>query len=157
MSAEALHYEDFDAPPAASLLAVDNGLDLYNHATAPVADVRPLASFATDGAGRVVGGAVGRTWGECCELLQLWVDSEHRALGVGSRLVQRFELSAAQRGCRTFYLTTLSFQAPEFYRKHGYTAVAEISGYPNRIRKYLMYKEAPPADPLRLDREDAEA
>ena len=147
MSSEALHYSDSDAPPAASLLAVDNGLDLYNHSAAPVADVMPLASFATDGAGRVVGGAVGRTWGECCELQQLWVDPANRAKGVGSRLVQRFERSAAQRGCRIFYLTTLSFQAPEFYRKHGYSTLAEIAGYPNRIRKYLMYKETPSADP----------
>ncbi len=39
-----------------------------------------------------------------------------------------------------FYLTTLSFQAPEFYRRHGYTTLAEISGYPNGIIKYLMQR-----------------
>ena len=102
MSSDALHYSDCDAPTAASLRTVDNGLDSYNHSAAPVADVKPLASFATDGAGRVVGGAVGRTWGECCELQQLWVDPANRAAGVGSRLMQRFERSAAQRGCRIF-------------------------------------------------------
>ena len=39
-----------------------------------------------------------------------------------------------------FYLTTLSFQAPDFYRKHGYVSLAEISGYPNGITKHLMHK-----------------
>ena len=39
-----------------------------------------------------------------------------------------------------FYLTTLSYQAPAFYRKHGYEVLAEIAGYPNGIIKYLMHK-----------------
>ena len=40
----------------------------------------------------------------------------------------------------TSVLTTLSFQAPEFYRRRGYEVLAQISGYPNDIVKYLMYK-----------------
>jgi hypothetical protein len=43
-----------------------------------------------------------------------------------------------------FYLTTLSFQAPEFYRKHHYVVLAQISGYPNGIAKYLMHKVVQP-------------
>jgi hypothetical protein len=32
--------------------------------------------------GTVVGGAIGRTWGECCELQQLWVSAELRSTGI---------------------------------------------------------------------------
>ena len=137
---EALTFSAFDTPPEAGLLVVDNGLDQYNHSVAPLSGVRPLASFATDHSGRVVGGAVGRTWGRCCELLQLWVDEEFRSTGIGSRLLRQFEEHAGRRGCDVFYLTTLSFQAPAFYRKHGYTSLAEISGYPDGITKHLMHK-----------------
>ena len=63
--------------------------------------------------------------------------------GVASRLLRQFEQRAASRGCDVYYLTTLSFQAPEFYRKRGYASIAEISGYPDGITKYLMYKEVP--------------
>ena len=143
MIPEALSFADFDEPPEAAALAVDNGLELHNYAVAPLSDVMPLASFASDVAGQVVGGAVGRTWGRCCELLQLWVEPKYRAKGVASRLLQQFEQRAAGRGCDIFYLTTLSFQAPEFYRKHEYAPIAQISGYPNGITKYLMYKEVP--------------
>lgn len=136
----ALVFATFDTPPDASVVVVDAGLEHYNHSVAPLSDVKPLASFATDPAGRVVGGAVGRTWGRCCELQQLWVESDCRSAGVGSRLLQLFEESARGRGCDVFYLTTLSFQAPEFYRKHGYTSLAEISGHPDGIVKYLMHK-----------------
>lgn len=142
MTPEALTFTDFDDPPQAALRTVDDGLDRHNHAAAPVAAVRPLASFASGPDAQVVGGAVGRTWGRCCELLQLWVDPSCRARGVAARLLHQFERRAAARGCNVFYLTTLSFQAPEFYRKRGYRCVAQISGYPEQITKYLMVKEA---------------
>ena len=103
-------------------------------------EVRQLAAFAREPSGRTVGGAVGRTWGKCCELLQLWVAPEFRSQGVGSRLLQEFEAHARARGCSIFYLTTLSYQAPEFYRRHGYASLAQIAGYPNGIVKHLMHK-----------------
>ncbi len=136
-------YTTFDGPPEASAKIVDAGLDEYNASVAPLDDVAPLASIATDADARVVGGAVGRTWGRCCELLQLWVDPDHRSSGVGSRLLEAFEARARTRGCNVFYLTTLSFQAPDFYRKRGYAPIAQISGYPNGIVKYLMHKIDP--------------
>lgn len=135
-----LSFTASDTPPDELLQAVDAGLEAHNQAAAPLADVRPLAVFATAAAGEVVGGAVGRTWGACCELQQLWVEAAQRGQGVGTRLLQDFEARARTRGCRTFYLTTLSFQAPDFYRRHGYTVLAQIAGYPDGIVKYLMQR-----------------
>ena len=140
MTPPPLAFATTDTPPEDRLLAVDAGLERHNHAAAPLADVRPLAAFATDDSGTVVGGAVGRTWGNCCELLQLWVAPEHRSRGVGSRLLLDFEARARARGCSVFYLTTLSFQAPEFYRRHGYDVLARIAGYPEGIVKFLMHR-----------------
>lgn len=140
MPPPSLDFSTTDTPPEHKLLAVDTGLEQHNHAVAPLTDVRQLAAFAADDSGAVVGGAVGRTWGQCCELLQLWVSPELRSRGVGSRLLQEFEAHARSRGCSIFYLTTLSFQAPEFYRRHGYTVLAQIAGYPNGIVKFLMHR-----------------
>jgi ribosomal protein S18 acetylase RimI-like enzyme len=142
LSGASVSYADFDDPPADLMRAVDDGLEQFNQEAAPLADVRPLATFAhAPTTGELVGGAVGRTWGKCCELQQLWVASAHREQGIASELLRRFEQGAAARGCSVFYLTTLSFQAPEFYRKHGYAFIAEIRGYPHDIAKYLMVKE----------------
>jgi len=135
-----LVYVTWDEPPEDSLRAVDAGLEAHNYAVAPLGEVSQLAVFAGEASGRVAGGAVGRTWGRCCELLQLWVDPELQGAGIGSRLLAEFEARAQARGCDVFYLTTLSYQAPEFYRKHGYEVLAQISGYPNGIIKYLMQK-----------------
>jgi hypothetical protein len=65
MSIDSVSYADFDVPPPDLMQAVDDGLDRYNQESAPLGDVRPLGSFASDAGGRVIGGAVGRTWGGC--------------------------------------------------------------------------------------------
>lgn len=128
-----------DEVPTEAAGRVDTGLGDANAAFAPVADVRRLACFARAG-GMVIGGAVGRTWGECCELQQLWVDAARRGAGIGTQLMRAFEARAAARGCRTFYLDTFSFQAPAFYRTLGYTTVLAIEGYAPGVVRYTMMR-----------------
>ncbi|MBL8509047.1 MAG: GNAT family N-acetyltransferase [Chitinimonas sp.] len=130
----------FDTLPAGPTSQVDQGLDLANSAAAPLQDVRPLACFAQSADQATVGGAVGRTWGHCCELQQLWVDPAQRQQGIASALLALFEARARQRSCQLCYLETFSFQAPGFYQKQGYQVQAELAGFPDGIVKYLMSK-----------------
>jgi len=125
----------------AAALVVDAGLEAANAAAAPLSDVQPLACFAHAASGNVIAGAVGRTWGACGELQQLWVEPEVRRNGIASRLVRMFEERATARGCRVFYLETFSFQAPAFYRKLGYHSALELRGFPSGIVKYVMIKK----------------
>ncbi|MFZ5550532.1 MAG: GNAT family N-acetyltransferase [Pseudomonadota bacterium] len=134
-----------DQPDKAAAAIVDNGLGEANELAAPLDEVRPLQCFVRDGDGRVLGGAVGRTWGECCELLQLWVEPAQRQRGLGSRLMQAFEQRAVERGCRVVYLDTFTFQAPAFYRRHGYEPALEIAGFGHGIVKYTMQRRLGPA------------
>jgi ribosomal protein S18 acetylase RimI-like enzyme len=130
-----------DDVPAAEAGLVDSGLGDANEAAAPLHDVQSLCAFARTASGTVIGGAVGRTWGECCELQQLWVDAAHRRQGIGARLVREFERRAQERGCRTFYLETFSFQAPSLYRSLGYDVTHELHGFAPGIVKYLMVRK----------------
>jgi len=129
-----------DELPAAEAGLVDTGLGDANEAAAPLHEVRALSAFARAPSGAVIGGAVGRTWGECCELQQLWVDPTQRRQGIGARLVREFEQRAQSRGCRTFYLETFSFQAPSLYRSLGYAVGHELHGFAPGIVKYLMVR-----------------
>ena len=52
-----------------------------------------------------------------------------------------FETRAAERGCRTLYLETLSFQAPQFYASLGYRVVFELAAFPHGIVKFTMLRE----------------
>lgn len=139
-----LSFTVHDDVPSTDGGVVDAGLDASNLASAPLRDVRSLSCFARGPDDRIVGGAIGRTWGECCELQQLWVDPPHRRHGVGTRLVQAFERRASERGCRTVYLETFSFQAPAMYESLGYETKLDIRGFPGGIVKHIMVREIGP-------------
>ena len=129
------------SPASAEAVAiVDAGLDSHNIAGAPLGEVQPLHVIAHDPGGAVVGGAIGRTWGECCELQQLWVSAELRSTGIGTQLMDVFEQNAHSRGCRLVYLDTFSFQAPNFYQARGYVEMLRTEGFTGGVIKLTMHK-----------------
>ena len=136
-----VRFETLDGRPPHEAGIVDDGLDAFNHDSAPLDGVAYVTCVARDDAGGVIGGAVGRTWGECAELLQLWVEPGHRRRGIGASLVRRFEDHAVSQGCTTCYLTTFSFQAPRLYRALGYEVAWEVKGFPQGIVKYEMVRK----------------
>jgi len=141
-----------DDLPEAESRAVGAGLEAFNVAAAALQEVRPLACFARLPTGELVGGAIARTWGRCCEVREVWVDEAHRGRGVGSRLVRALEARAAERGCRTFYLETWTFQARAFYERLGYAVHLAIEGHAPGIAKYVMLRDdgeapGPPSAP----------
>ena len=142
-----LSFSLHDDTPREEGRLVDAGLGASNEAAAPLHEVRPLSCFARLPSGRVAGGVVGRSWGTCCELQQLWVDPECRRRGMGARLVREFERHARARGCHTFYLETFSFQAPSLYRSLGYEVKLELHGFSAGIVKYTMVHEASVSKP----------
>lgn len=48
----------------------------------------------------------------------LWVDEKYRKMGIGSKLLEAAEEEAVRRGCHSGHVDTMSWQAPEFYKKH---------------------------------------
>ncbi|MGV9251843.1 GNAT family N-acetyltransferase [Streptomyces sp. NPDC003697] len=101
----------------------------------------PLHVWAVDDAGHLAGGLVGHTWTTWLHVAYLWVDARHRGRGLGSRLLARAERTARrERRCRAARLETWDFQAPEFYRRHGYKVVCAIPDYPPGITEYTLIK-----------------
>lgn len=131
-----------EAIPREDALVVDEGLGEYNDGAAPLHEVRPLACFARQGDGPVVGGAIGRTWGRHAELQQLWVDPARRHRGIATSLLERFHAEGAARGCDTFYLETWTFQAVGFYRRLGYETAYVLEDVGPGHDKHLMIRHA---------------
>src|SRR5688500_7422316 len=121
-----LTWDIADEPSPTDAAVIDAGLDSFNRQAAEFATIRRLAWCARLRAGDVIGGAVGGDWNEACELQHGWVRDVHRRRSVGTRLLRAFEEGARQRGCRLIYLDTVSFQAPNFYRKLGYRVAGEL-------------------------------
>ena len=93
-------------------------------------DGRLLGGCIRDGAGDIIAGFSGHTWGGCCELSLLWVHEEHRGQGLGAALIRSVEAEALARGCVQIVLATHTFQAPAFYEHMGYDRKYAIEGRP---------------------------
>jgi ribosomal protein S18 acetylase RimI-like enzyme len=70
----------------------------------------------------------------------LWVHENHRKKGVGSYLLHKAEEEALRRGCHHVHLDTMSWQAPDFYKKHGYSVIGILPDIPSGNQKYLLMK-----------------
>jgi len=103
-----------------------------------------LLAFLIRESGRIVAGICGNTWGGTCEVRQFWVDEPQRRRGLGTRLFRAAEQEARRRGCTQIILMTFSFQAPAFYRKHGFEVVATIENHPRGHQNLLMRKRLEP-------------
>jgi GNAT superfamily N-acetyltransferase len=102
----------------------------FNSQYVPQEDAIPVWLFARDATGTVQGGLRGRTVWSWCFVEILAVAECQRGKGIGAQLLTRAEELAKARGCLGIYLTTVAFQAPEFYKKQGYTQFAQLSDYP---------------------------
>jgi GNAT superfamily N-acetyltransferase/uncharacterized protein (DUF1330 family) len=102
----------------------------FNNAATGAHDERDLSVRATDAAGDLIGGLTGWTWGGCGGINMLWVRADRRRDGWGARLLAAAEDEARARGCTRMVVSSLSFQAPGFYRRHGYVETGRTEGLP---------------------------
>jgi GNAT superfamily N-acetyltransferase len=71
----------------------------------------------------------------------MWIREELRGRGYGHRLLASAEDEARRRGAKNAYLDTFSFQAPGFYKKHGYRVFGELHDFPTGHQRYFLTKE----------------
>lgn len=110
-----------DAPEADELATIRRQLDRYNAEACGIDDQRPLAIVVKDPATQeVMGGLTGRTSRSVLFIDMFILPESLRGTGLGSKLLQMAEEEGRRRGCHTALLHTNTFQAPEFYKKHGW-------------------------------------
>lgn len=90
---------------------------------------------------KVVGGVIGATHWDWLHIDLMWVEDELRGRGYGHRLLKLAEDEARGRGAKHAYLDTFSFQAPEFYIKHGYRVFGELKDFPTGHQRYFLTKK----------------
>ena len=88
----------------------------------------------------VIAGILGGTYWGWCHIDILWVDEKFRGQGLGSKLLEAAEVEAKKRGCHSVHVDTMSWQAPEFYKKHGYKIISKLDDIPDGNKKYHLIK-----------------
>jgi len=89
----------------------------------------------------VVGGVIGETHWDWLYVNLMWIREDLRGRGFGHKLLTFAEDEARQRGAKNAYLDTFSFQAPGFYKKHGYRVFGELKEFPTGHQRYYLKKE----------------
>ncbi|MGI8855060.1 MAG: GNAT family N-acetyltransferase [Thermomicrobiales bacterium] len=120
---------------------LDERINEYNFAATNIHDGRMMYFAVRDEQDEMVAGLSGWTWGGCAEVELLWVREDRRGTGLGTQLLASAEGEARARGCTQIVLGTHSFQAPEFYKKHGYEVYGAVDDYPRGFSHIHLKKQ----------------
>ena len=121
---------------------ISDGLRAYYVDQAGYYDFRPLAVFVRDRqTGNIIGGLHGRSEFGLVYVAWFFLPEDRRRAGIGSRVLAMAEEEGRRRGCTRIALTTLSIEAPGFYRKQGYEVAATINCEPPGLTRYYMMKK----------------
>lgn len=115
-------------------------LRAYNAAKAGVSTQEPVALLVRDESGEILGGLYGRVFYQWMYIDLLSVPEQARGQGMGTKLMQMAEDLAREKECIGIWLDTFDFQAPEFYRKLGYSELGQIADYPPGHKRFFFQK-----------------
>jgi len=119
---------------------VGSGIGAYNRQRAGEQNHQYLCYVLRAPDEEIVGGVIAATYYGWLYIDLLWVREDLRGQGYGHRLLTLAEDEARQRGATNAYLDTFSFQAPEFYRQHGYRVFGELDDFPPGHQRYFLTK-----------------
>ena len=101
----------------------------------------PLGIYLEDAQNKKLAGLTGETFGNWLCIQFLFVRESCRGKGIGRKLLEAAEAEARQRGCTYAFVNTFSFQAPAFYKKHGYQEVFTLEEYPYSSKRHYYTKQ----------------
>jgi len=121
--------------------AIEGGLADFNAARFRPGDAATLDILVRDdNSGEPLGGLLGHTSFGLFFLDLVYLPGLLRGHGLGSRIVALAEDEARRRGCTAACVYTVSFQAPEFYERHGYSRFGEIACPPDGATRMFLTK-----------------
>jgi GNAT superfamily N-acetyltransferase len=123
-------FEVEDRPDPSDIELLEDQIHREASEAMGLGDEVDLAIFAREG-GTVVAGISGWTWGDCCELQNLWVHPNLRGRGLASQLIAAAEAEAIARGCTQTVHFTYGFQARALYEANGFELVGRVTDFPS--------------------------
>jgi GNAT superfamily N-acetyltransferase len=125
-----------DSPTEENEKFLFDQLNIYNDQHR-IKDGKRLAIYKKDTEGNIYAGLTGITFLSWLHLDVLWVQESERTNNIGSALLAKAETIATERGCIGVNFETYSYQALEFYIKHGYEEFGCLTGYGPHTRHFL--------------------
>ena len=95
---------------------------------------------AENDAGEIIGSITGRAYYNEVHIGDLVIDKNYRGQDIGTKLVMAVEEEYKKKGFEKITLTTFGFQAPEFYKKLGYSLEFVREDKDPKLSKYFFCK-----------------
>jgi GNAT superfamily N-acetyltransferase len=136
-----MQIERHDTPDPALRIALMAQLDRHNSdRTGWPADGNPYSILLRRPDGTVEGGVVGYVWYSWLVVELIYLPATLRGHDLGTRIMRDLESHAVGHGCTGIWLSTLSFQAPLFYERLGFTRFATLQDRPRGHATMFMAK-----------------
>jgi GNAT superfamily N-acetyltransferase len=118
-----------------------SGIREYNSPIFGYFDPQPFTVYSQNENGEIIAGA-------SCDIIMkkvlrihyLWVSDEYRKQGLGTKIINKIEELAKEKGCKNIHLDTFEFQAPRFYEKNGFKCIGTIPGWLEG-QDYIFYRK----------------
>ena len=120
---------------------VNNALQKFNDEKVGPDNHELLNIVEYDKNGNIIAGNLDGTYWGWMHIDILWVDEYHRKQRLGSQLLKAAESEAIKSGCHSVHVDTMSWQAPDFYKKHGYEIISELNDIPGGNKKFHLIKK----------------
>lgn len=133
-------FDQTENPPSEKINELRMALRAFNQAQIGTQDYSDILITASNQTGELAGGVYGKIAWQWLYVDLLWVDEDFRGQNLGSRLLSDIEKAANKHGIFNYYLSTASFQAPDFYQKMGYKIFGQIEGLPPGQTTYFLKK-----------------
>ncbi|MFD2884319.1 GNAT family N-acetyltransferase [Pseudomonas lini] len=119
--------------------AILTPLRAYNASKAGATVSEQIALLLRNDSDEILGGLYGRVFLPVVFFIELLsVPEQAWGQGMGSKLMQMAEDLAREKECIGIWLDTFDFQAPEFYKKHGYSELGHIADYPPGHKRFFF-------------------
>jgi GNAT superfamily N-acetyltransferase len=126
---------------------IDKNLATFNDANSPwhrtvrASGGEAYDVYLVDENNQLIAGLYGEVYWDGLEIDRLWVNEAYRHTGLGTQMLNKALKFGRSRKVSHAHLTTFSFQAPEFYLKHGFKVVGEMVDMPPGHSKFWLRKE----------------
>lgn len=130
-----------EEPEEAAWEIIGKGLQQYNYQYAGDEHFRRVCFTLRAADQTIVGGVLGEIFYDWLHIDLLWIPEDLRGQGYGRQLLLSIEDAARSCGAKNAFLDTFDFQAPDFYRQHGYRLYGELPGFPAGYTRLFFTKE----------------
>lgn len=117
-------------PNQKDMKALVDGLLSHHAKSGHSRKTKVFSAFMHNESNEAIGGIIVSFLWDGMHIDSLWVDESMRNQGLGRELIEIAENEAKSRGCKVAYTDTFTWQAPEFYKKMGYTVYGKLDDFP---------------------------